>query len=43
MKSTQITVTVVANSTYLDMYDRKDNSEKLELFLQVESSLKIFN
>ena len=31
---------MVGHTTYLDMYDRKEDSEKLELFLMVEPSLK---
>lgn len=33
---------MIGHTTYLDMYDRKDDDEKLELFLKVESELKIF-
>jgi len=40
---TDIAHAMVGHTTYLDMYDRKDDSEKLELFLKVEPSLKIFN
>jgi hypothetical protein len=31
----------VGHTPYLDMYDRKDEEEKLELFLAVEPSLRI--
>ena len=31
----------LGHTTYLGMYDRKDDSEKLELFLKVEPELKI--
>ncbi|ABX12509.1 tyrosine-type recombinase/integrase [Nitrosopumilus maritimus] len=39
---TDIAHAMVGHVTYLDMYDRKDDDEKLELFLKVEPSLKIF-
>ena len=38
---TDIAHAMIGHTTYLDMYDRKDDWEKLELFLQVESKLKI--
>lgn len=34
---------MVGHTTYLDMYDRKDDEEKLELYIKVESLLKIGN
>ena len=37
---TDIAHAMVGHTTYLDMYDRKEDSEKLELFLMVEPSLK---
>jgi len=40
---TDIAHAMVGHTTYLDMYDRKEDSEKLELFLKVEPSLKIFD
>lgn len=39
---TDIAHAMVGHTTYLDMYDRKEDEEKLELFLKVEPSLKIF-
>jgi hypothetical protein len=36
-----MTLAHVIDHTYLDMYDRKEDAEKLELYLQVESSLGI--
>jgi len=39
---TDIAHAMVGHTTYLDMYDRKDNDEKLELYLSVEPTLKIF-
>ncbi len=38
---TDIAHAMVGHTTYLDMYDRKEDTEKLELFLKVESELKI--
>lgn len=38
---TDIAHAMVGHTTYLDMYDRKEDSEKLELYLKVESMLKI--
>ncbi len=40
---TDIAHALVGHIRYLDMYDRKDDSEKLELFLQLESELTIEN
>ncbi len=40
---TDIAHAMVGHTTYLDMYDRKDDEEKMELYLKVEPSLKIFN
>lgn len=40
---TDIAHAMVGHTTYLDMYDRKEDEEKLELFLKVEPGLKIFN
>lgn len=40
---TDIAHAMVGHTTYLDMYDRKEDEEKLELFLIVEPGLKIFN
>ncbi|CAD6368380.1 hypothetical protein NMT12_100009 [metagenome] len=34
---------MVGHTTYLDMYDRKDDDEKLELYLKVEPELQILN
>jgi len=39
---TDIAHAMVGHTTYLDMYDRKDDEEKLELYLKVEHTLKIF-
>lgn len=36
---TDIAHAMVGHSTYLDMYDRKDDEEKLELYLKVEPEL----
>ena len=33
---------MVGHTTYLDMYDRRDDSEKMELFLKVEPKLRIY-
>ena len=38
---TDIAHAMVGHTTYLDMYDRKDDSEKLELYLKVEPELRI--
>ena len=38
---TDIAHAMIGHSTYLDMYDRKEDSEKLELYLKVEPKLKI--
>lgn len=38
---TDIAHAMVGHSTYLDMYDRKDDLEKLQLYLKVESNLVI--
>ncbi|WP_268541343.1 tyrosine-type recombinase/integrase [Candidatus Nitrosotenuis cloacae] len=38
---TDIAHAMVGHTTYLDMYDRKDDEEKLELYLTVESELRI--
>jgi hypothetical protein len=32
---------MVGHTTYLDMYDRKEDEEKLGLYLKVEPELKI--
>ncbi len=40
---TDIAHAMVGHTTYLDMYDRKDDLEKLGLYLKVEPNLKIFN
>lgn len=39
---TEIAHAMVGHLPYLDMYDRKDDDEKLELYLKVEPKLKIF-
>ncbi len=39
---TDIAHAMVGHTTYLDMYDRKDDLEKLELYLKVEPTLRIF-
>jgi integrase len=38
---TDIAHAMVGHSTYLDMYDRKDDEEKLQLYLKVEPKLTI--
>ncbi|MEM2160560.1 MAG: tyrosine-type recombinase/integrase [Candidatus Nitrosotenuis sp.] len=38
---TDIAHAMVGHTTYLDMYDRKDDEEKLDLFLKVEKELQI--
>ena len=38
---TDIAHAMVGHTTYLDMYDRKEDLEKLELYLKVEPKLKI--
>jgi len=38
---TDIAHAMIGHTTYLDMYDRKEDSEKLELFLRVEPELRI--
>jgi len=38
---TDIAHALVGHTTYLDMYDRKDDIEKLELFLKIEPELSI--
>lgn len=38
---TDVAHAMVGHTTYLDMYDRKEDEEKLELYLKVEPSLKI--
>jgi integrase len=38
---TDIAHAMVGHTTYLDMYDRKEDYEKLELYLQVEPELRI--
>jgi len=38
---TDIAHAMIGHTTYLDMYDKKDDLEKLELYLKVEPSLKI--
>lgn len=38
---TDIAHAMVGHTPYLDMYDRKDDSEKLELYLEVEPKLQI--
>lgn len=40
---TDVAHAMVGHTTYLDMYDRKSDEEKLELYLKVEKSLEIFN
>ena len=40
---TDIAHAMVGHTTYLDMYDRKEDEEKLELYLKVESSLCLNN
>ena len=39
---TDIAHTMVGHTTYPEMYDRKTDSEMLELYLKTESNLKIF-
>jgi len=39
---TEIAHAMVGHLPYLDMYDRKEDDEKLELYLKVEPKLKIF-
>ncbi len=39
---TDIAHAMVGHTTYLDMYDRKEDEERLELFLKVEPELKVF-
>ena len=39
---TDIAHAMVGHTTYLDMYDRKDDDEKLKLFLKVEPELCLF-
>jgi integrase len=38
---TDVAHAMVGHTTYLDMYDRKDDDEKLELYLKVEPELQI--
>ncbi len=38
---TDVAHAMIGHTTYLGMYDRKDDEEKLELFLRVEPTLKI--
>ena len=38
---TDIAHALVGHTAYLDMYDRKDDAEKLELYLKVEPELLI--
>lgn len=38
---TDIAHALVGHTAYLDMYDRKDDAEKLELYLKVEPELSI--
>jgi integrase len=38
---TDIAHAMIGHSTYLDMYDRKDDTERLELYLKVEPKLVI--
>ncbi len=38
---TDIAHAMVGHTTYLDMYDRKEDSEKLELYLKLEPELRI--
>ena len=40
---TDIAHSMVGHTTYLDMYDRKEDSEKLELFCKVEPKLRLFS
>jgi len=40
---TDIAHAMIGHVTYLDMYDRKDDDEKLNLYLKVEPSLKILD
>ncbi|MEC4849107.1 MAG: tyrosine-type recombinase/integrase [Nitrosarchaeum sp.] len=40
---TDVAHAMVGHTTYLDMYDRKEDSEKLELYLKVEPTLRIMN
>lgn len=40
---TDIAHAMIGHVTYLDMYDRKDDEEKLELYLKVEPNLQIFS
>lgn len=40
---TDVAHAMVGHTTYLDMYDRKDDQEKLELYLKIEPSLNINN
>jgi len=39
---TDIAHAMIGHTTYLDMYDRKDDEEKLELYLKVEPQVRIF-
>jgi len=39
---TDIAHALVGHTTYLDMYDRKDDDEKLELFMKIEPELLIY-
>lgn len=41
MHDTDVAHALVGHTAYLDMYDRKDDSEKLELYLKVEPELLI--
>lgn len=38
---TDVAHAMIGHTTYLDMYDRKDEDEKLQLFLKVEPELRI--
>ena len=40
---TDIAHAMIGHTTYLDMYDRKEDSEKLELYLRIEPNLRIFS
>jgi len=40
---TDIAHAMIGHTTYLDMYDRKDDEEKLDLYLKVEPHLRIFD
>ena len=41
MHDTDIAHAMVGHCTYLDMYDRKDDLERLKLYLEVEPKLAV--